>query len=446
MSAFQVLFALHGSDDWQPIKCEPFATGREAAQEAAALKAQHGATHRYKVKKLDSAQDDSDQDDNAWREREERKFHCGEYIAVPWHGCSWNDELRWEHFAHMSLTQRGKIAFTETPEKGRADRQTIMAPGRYLTRYFSEQISAQQIEAWASEAAVSGGACELHFTDDADEIQEVYENGPGSCMSGSADDYSGHCHPVRVYAGPDLQLAYCGTLEQPTGRAIVWPARKVYSSQYGDCSRMRLLLQNAGYTSGSLCGARVRRILDRNSGQYIMPYVDGISYACDDGEYIRLGDGNIETHNTDGLGGEEDDRPVCQHCDDRYDQDDGSYIEDREEDWCSSCTSNYATYCDLSGYYLSDSRNTFVEVYDVPSWGGGPLRQFTASVRYLDDQDDYTQTEDGDWVSSELVALAHALQSFARDVTHLRPNPDDQLELAWIEFTQAQPQPQAMAA
>ena len=48
------------------------------------------------------------------------------------------------HFAHLSKDKE-RVAFTASHEHGVLDRQTGMAPGRYLKKYFSNYISDVEI-------------------------------------------------------------------------------------------------------------------------------------------------------------------------------------------------------------------------------------------------------------------------------------------------------------
>lgn len=443
--AYQILSAPHGTEDWQPCAIPPFATGREAAAHVATLKAA-SSDYRYKIK--ETADDPAvEVDDVTWRQREHDNFDSGRYIETPWHGCVFNDELRYQHFSHMSLTQPGKIAFTESPERGRQDRQTIMAPGRYLTRYFANVLSAAEIEESASEAALSGGCCELHVTQDADTIEQVYENGPSSCMAGEAGQFSGPCHPVRVYAGPDLAVAYIGDpAAGVSGRAIVWPERKIFDAQYGDCSRMRILLSNAGYTRGSLDGARIRRIPAYDDGSFVVPWIDGVSNCYEDGGYLILGEGDISCDSTDGVAG--DPGPRCDSCEERFDYG-GVYVSGIGETWCESCAESTVT-CELSGNCYPQEWCGMVTAYRLNGWDRTYLEELTAT-RSNARVDGFIPL-DGDlnsaeaWVSHEVRDLLQTISNLAAalDAWEPRLDPDALVNLAWetmaLEALQAAPE------
>ena len=365
--------------------------------------------YKWRIRKL---RDDGLPED--WREREKMRFENGTYKPVPWSDEEWYQPVANEHFCYLSLKEPGKIAYTENAQKGEADRQTIIGAGRYLTRYFKDQLDASEIERLACLVSVEADACGLKVTQDADEIEEVYENGPRSCMAGSADDFSGPCHPARVYAGPDLGLAYTGAREKASGRAVVWPEKKRYGRIYGDETRMRMLLEEAGYSKGSFYGARIRRI-DAGDNEFVMPYIDGFSTVDDDGTYIVLRDGEICCENTSGLG-EINNRQYCPSCGDMEDRDDFTYIEDVGESWCGYCTREHATYCELSDEYLSDRRNTFVEV-NVVSQRWDTIQQryvpYLSTATAWQDHDDVIYVEDSDeyWTQEALDFQAKQLRS-----------------------------------
>jgi hypothetical protein len=186
-------------------------------------------------------------EDNAWKRREQGRFDYGPYVPVVWHRESWaiND-----HFAHISADDDSKIAFTRDGEHGRDDIQTRMNPGRYLTRYYSETLSEDDIKFWC--AKWDEGKHTLEIAMGSEQIQWVFENGPNSCMAHNASEYDSPCHPVRVYGAGDLGVAYMMDGDDVTARCVVFPARNVHCRIYGDESRFQPLLIAAGYSRGGL--------------------------------------------------------------------------------------------------------------------------------------------------------------------------------------------------
>ena len=286
----------------------------------------------------------------AFTDRENARFDSGEYLPIPWRAYAHKYPY---HFAHMSIARPGLIAYTKTLEHGINDRQTIVKPGRYLTEYYADTFDHARITEYAAQCSAAHMA--LQFATRADDIQTVYENGPRSCMSHDASDYSSPCHPVRVYADCDLAVAYCGPIDGAYARAVVWPNKKHYQRIYGAVEMMRALLHDAGYTRGSLDGARIRRItITGRKHCYVMPYVDGIAGAEEyDREFLILSDdGAISVSNTDGISGV--DRRECDHCgnDYIYDEYNGN------PDYCDDCADRMWA-CDECGeaYFDDDSAN-----------------------------------------------------------------------------------------
>ena len=138
---------------------------------------------------------------------------------------------------------------------------------------------------------------------------------------------------------------------------MVWPERKIYTSLYGDVSRLRLLLENAGYAKGGLNGARIRRIVDGDS--FVVPYIDAGDDLADDGEYLIIGRGSIPSENTNGLGNR---CWYCPRCDRETTAHDEVYYRDgSSEEWCYSCFTDHSVFCDHNGRSYSDAE-TFITV------------------------------------------------------------------------------------
>lgn len=324
----------------------PFAydSGREAAMFARDYSEQTGK--KYQPRAIVS-------DD--WRQREQARFDSGNYQRLPWYDAPWFKgsigEL--EHYAHVSTERDGMVAFTETPTKGMADTQTRMKPGTYLQRFYSDKLSADEIQSLAREFAGRFEDNILLFATTADEIEHVYTHGPNSCMSHGLRDYSSSIHPTRVYAAGDLAIAYTKRADNIVARVLCWPERKTYGRVYGDSDRLIPLLDVAGFKSGSLRGAKLLRI-EAGGGQLVCPYIDTY-YSIDDcGDYLRIG-GDIPAESTSGLIDLEDGE-YCPSCETNCDPDSFVYIEDVEESWCESCAVN-AFRCARTGNRYARSRN-----------------------------------------------------------------------------------------
>jgi hypothetical protein len=317
-----------------------FATGKEAADYCASQNRYFNWMGAPKLQPRRVA------DDGSWQTRERGRFADGSYQALPWATLSWFDRTETAlHFAHVSTEDEAKIAYTEDAVKGQADRQTRIKPGKYLARFYADVLSTEDIARLSAEFSKTYEDNTLAFATTADDWERVYTDGPSSCMSKSERHYDSHVHPVRVYAGPDLQLAYLERDGGITARAIVWPAKKVYSRIYGDAVRLAGMLEDAGFQDGDLDGARIVRLMHK--GAYVMPYVDHCDGARDDGKYLVLGDGSISCEQTNGLS---DDGRRCECCESFTSEDDGRCDQDGNF-YCDDCYSDRYTYCE---YYEED--------------------------------------------------------------------------------------------
>jgi hypothetical protein len=270
-----------------------------------------------------------------WQSRERNRFYSGEYMAVPWANLLYSTETQY-HFTHLSLKRPGLIAYTRDDEAGHNDRQTPIKPGRYLEMFFKDRdLDTDQVQKWIAQCAKEN--LELRIATTPEDIVRVYMNGPTSCMDGRHDFDDGH--PCRVYGNSDLAVAYYGDIDAASGRSVVWPEKKIYVRVYGGEHMMVELLEKAGYKRGDLNGARIRAIASGNG--YVMPYVDGIDFAEDNGDgFLILGQGDIDAQPTGGVSEEPDRTRSCDHCDRDYD-----YDEDNDSGYCSRCEDNRAS-CD----------------------------------------------------------------------------------------------------
>jgi len=272
----------------------------------------------------------------AWRDREYAKYDTGTYSRLPFMSDGRLTDRFPDHYVHLSLTKPGLIAYTKTIQHGIEDRHTRVRPGKYFTEYYSGVLTAEQIRLYAAEITAESVA--LSIATSADEIEAAYtcSTGPSSCMDGHHRFRTEH--PSRVYAGPDLAVAYTGPLTAVSARAVIWPDQKLYYRTYGHTSLIERLLQSAGYTERRLVGARVRAI--RCDQGLVMPYVDGISNGTlsDCGTFVTLDDsGKIDVQNTSGIARIRG-ASKCDHCGDDNDSDD-----------CELCT-----YCQEHTYTCED--------------------------------------------------------------------------------------------
>jgi hypothetical protein len=376
-----------------------------------------------------------------WKERE-RLRHAGRTMPVwtyePW----WMDrsETLCDHFVHVAAGDHALLAYTQDADKGERDIQTPIKPGRYLSRYFGDVLTAKQIAFFASwqvtgkreTTFTSEADYPLAFADEADDIVRVYQNGPNSCMG--PRHFDDKHHPCRVYAAGDLAIAYLTRTadNKIVARALVWPKRKAMGRVYPspdnwsqdgfatyqdslDCQAALFnRLRDLGYRNGDegrdFNGAKLEKI-DHHRHGHVMPYLDN-GYQVDDGEECWImrprGRGDYDCENTDGTLNaeeeEEDDRPECDNCGDRMDDDDqngvytrcngdGGY---RQRTWCDHCTNNNTFRCE--GFDETFSNDVEYEEVDGCIY----------ALAYLETHATRSDHRDGGWIlDGDGVTLAN---------------------------------------
>lgn len=335
------MFLVFSKDN--PDSLASFETAEEANAYAEALRSTSPNTKFFIKKQLSPSSD--------WRERERTRFTDGVYKPVPW--ADRLEDAYPDHFVHVSLKNQRQVAFTPDEVYGADDRQVSLAPGKYLTRFYSNYLSSEQIREFS---ALLAEVYELRFATTADEIEHVYLNGPSSCMSKSASYYKSPFHPVRVYESPDLALAYLVDTDdnEIVARALTRTDKKVFGRMYGDEYRLEPKLRSLGYEQREdfLVGARLARhpVDDR----FVMPYLDWVQCFDDDGDYLTPShDGDYDGQQTDGLS-EGDERCICPCCGERYDEENGCYIENEGNYWCPECASEHAHSCEECGGLFSE--------------------------------------------------------------------------------------------
>lgn len=381
-----------------------------------------------------------------WRMREQARALTGTHTAPVWSDTRWwrgrSQTLR-DHFVRVSKGNPGMLAYTQDDGKGMRDIQTPIKVGRYLTRFFSDVLSEKEIAflvKWQTSGIfeteyTDASKYPLCFAETPRDIVKVYATGPDSCMEGS------DC--VRVYGAGDLAIAYLrnpeGSDREVLARCLVWPDKKhagrIYPtpgcwSQDGFTSRgesqaaydaLQNRLKSEGYTfeserTNGFKGARLARN-DEGCGSYTMPYLDSSYCVDDDGDWFRMNrNGAIPCGSTDGTIEVEDDRTMCERCEDTCDDDTTSYVYTtvrrghpaHGETWCDHCASNYSFYCEGFNETLSDDVGS-VEVdgctYAVP-YAEANFYRSDRSDDWFDPYHDPSVTmENGDtWSQSEFDA------------------------------------------
>jgi hypothetical protein len=284
-----------------------------------------------------------------WREREAIRFHEGEYQRVPWNREEWwrSSQAFVDHYAHVSTDDPSKLAYTPDDRFGEEDRQLRTKPGRYLTKFFSEVLTPNEIQMWAGRWAGSNEDIILRWAWDPEEIALTYMDGPNSCMQRDNWDTPDR-HPTRVYGAGDLAVAYIKDGERITARSVCWPDKKIYNVIYGDSFRLEPQLSAAGYREDSgdeFEGAKLLYV-ESDYGYPVAPWMDGDyggEVVVEEGtKYLKICTCCNNLHSTSGyIGGE-----TCDSCGGVRSEDEGYYISDIEEYWCENCYCEGAMYCD----------------------------------------------------------------------------------------------------
>lgn len=346
------------------------------------------------------------------------------WTITPWHRELWYQEKGRLHFAHVSPTDPTKIEFYMNEKDLMRGRLTTMAPGRYLTRFFGDELTGKEIERLANTVAVNAKENELHVTQDPDEIVKIYENGPNSCMSGHGRfelkerKTNKITHPVTVYAGPDLGIAYLGTIEKPKARCVVWPEKKIYGRIYGDIDKLEILLMREGYERGSFDGARIRRLMTpSHPAHVILPYIDnpvvGGKYRVfftPGEEFLTLGVSpggeSFEIAVTDsGTSGTR--VGLCQReaCDTEFEWSQATVILDntgiRSRYYCPQCAETHAHKCEIDGYYYLNAEAVQEAIWAVDS-DGQPIKK-KVGARYY--RNHLLKTRDGQLINRDYARV-----------------------------------------
>lgn len=381
-----------GNEAGEPV--ERFSEGADAGARAAALnamEAERGSETRYRVKPII---------DDSWKQRERNRLQWGEYRRLPEEVDRMAQRDYPEHYAHASKTEAGKVAFTESPEKGSQDRQTRKRAGAYLREYWPD-LSDSEVQRLALLCDNEAKPRTVLFAESADDIEDVYIRGPNSCMSYGADSFSSSVHPVRAYAGYDLAVAYIESEDgRIVGRVLCWPDQKIYGTTYGDCERLEHALRLLDYSCDSLDGARFSKIED--GGRYVMPYIDDSYRAEDQGDHFTIDScGSVHADRTDGTSGGE------QCCECGYDTEDGVCYVDGDP-YCCDC----ASYCEDCGEYVRNEDVTYVE---------SASRYGTHLCRHCLEAS-YTECEScGEWTSDDEIINhehgSHCSECFADNYT-----------------------------
>lgn len=394
MTRFLVVYGMQDwpKEDWQEIDDRyDFESGADAADASKQLNAkcrERESPWRYAVRRKIVESPDIN-----WRQVAQSRFETGEWTPAPWANEEWAKGRHLDHFVHLSKCDATQLAYYPTEADGIRDAITRITPGKYLQRFFDNVLDSQQIAHWVCKI---DNDVELLFATTEDEIEAVYASGVNSCMSHSVSSYqTDGYHPVRIYAAGDLSLAYLKRNKKICARALVWPERKKVGRIYGDETRLMNALRAEGYEEQDWYSLRGARLLKKEYGSgFIMPYIDGCNNYGEhpDGIHLQIGGPHSATY-TNGLDHDpSEDREVCPHCEEDYDEEDGVYIDSAGETWCLQCARDDATRCDDCMDYVSNGSSRSCTVVR----GGDDIcgHCLENSYIYVDNVNEYVHQDD----------------------------------------------------
>ena len=333
--------------------------------------------------------------EHRWQFREFARIHTGVYKRLP---NVVRERLREElpkaaydacyqiHFPHMSESQKGMVAYTESIDKGSRDIQSVTKIGRFLTRVL--KVSDQRVIKSISESMSLATGYDhaentnVNFTNDPSEIADIYQTcGVESCMDKPTDHFStGGTHPVETYHPEDWKLAY---LRDGDGciyaRAMV-TREMTYNRCYPDGSaggELGAALQAMGYRQKHSAAIGMRLLRVEYRGGFVGPYVDGDCVdVYDDREVLWIGSypsekscwcvGNSqEAYDNDGVIRDGGRGVECSDCEDTYDEDEMTTVDEWGEcRICPCCIDNYR-YNNLSDCWLREDDAVYVAYHDT---------------------------------------------------------------------------------
>jgi len=354
--------------------------------------------------------------------------------------------IAWNTGAHVSTTEPDLLAYFPTQKHWDNRVPQKIKAGRYLKKYFPD-MGDDEIRQKAN--LLTGGHRTLKVLTHWYDMFVAYRtldvnNIVASCMT---KDCWRPVHPLMVYHESDVVLVVMYEGDEPKARALVNKNTKEFNIIYGQWERMLPMLNAAGYTHGSLDGAKINKlqrypynvswddlkesiegIRSTEYSNLLMPYIDGHrdhSRGCNNATSVNLYDDYVEIqkygdyvandYENASLANKEDDSRMCEVCEEDYSQGDGYYLEYEGIDCCDYCYHHHTVrvITHVSGtrgnsweivteYYARDNC-TYVD--ETTEWYMSTDIANQAGWVYSDyhdcwmDKDDCVHMEDGDWIS-----------------------------------------------
>ena len=274
--------------------------------------------------------------------------------------------IAWNTGAHISTTEPDLLAYFPTQKHWDSKVPQKIKAGRYLKKYFPDMPDDEVRE---KANLLTGGKRTLkvltHWYDMFVAYRTLDSDGVvSSCMT---KDCWRPVHPLMVYHESDVVLAVMYEGDAPKARALVNKNTNEFNIIYGQWERMLPMLEAAGYTHGSLNGARINKLERyprdvswdelkesiesiRTTGNTVllMPYIDGHrdhSRGCNNAtsvnvhyDYVEIDeDGQFTANDYEHASIGADNSCECELCGGDYDSDDGYYLEWEGLSICAHC-------------------------------------------------------------------------------------------------------------
>lgn len=251
----------------------------------------------------------------------------------------------------------GMLARPDSPVRWEQDRFAHQRPGRFLNQWCKGVMNPDMVRSFSE--SMLREKLSLSITTDQDKIEDIYVNGPSSCMSRPASEFTDEFaspHPARAYGGnPRIGLAY---IEKAGGgysaRTVVNIEKKLYGhGGYGMMESLRYMLDLEGYSvcDGPLDGEYLTPVWsDRDNDVLLVPYIDGdanmfdwptdkgvrVGYDCEFASQIY--EDYVHFAAWENVGKSKRGRSVeCYGCDEMYTEDDIAGHTADGEPICNNC-------------------------------------------------------------------------------------------------------------
>jgi len=283
----------------------------------------------------------------SWKQRQIDRIRSGKLMSVPWWTQDWARRGETEfHYPHVAKRDKELLSYTKDKDQGERGVVTTVKPGRYLKRYFGDTLTHDEIADWSNKFKIHAVSRDIKFAMTRDEIRQVYEKGPCSCMSGSRNrvGYDGTSHPVEAYAAGDLAIAYVEDSGRITARCLCWPEKKTYlTSVYGNFDRLVTELKKLGFTgTRNFDGAKLLKIKHHSKKhECLFPHIDADRRIDVKDEYVVFSSKGKHSAGSGwiNLG------PMCTLCS-RY----RATIKFEGADICNVCYTNRKILCYVCGH------------------------------------------------------------------------------------------------